>query len=253
MTVQKSDGKSVVVIGATSMIARAAAMEFAARGYRIVVASRDREENHIIAADLRVRFETDAYAVPFEALAYDSHQLFYDQCVEALGTTPEGVLLCFGYLEDQQKAQDDFAVARKLLDINLTACVSVLEIFARKFEERGGGFIVGVSSVAGDRGRMGNYVYGCAKAGFSAYLQGLRQRLSRRNVSVLTVKPGFIDTKMTFGMPNLLLMASPETAGRDIVRAILKKRDVIYTPWFWRYIMLIIRHVPEFIFKRTKV
>jgi len=120
-------------------------------------------------------------------------------------------------------------------------------------EARGGGTVVGVGSVAGDRGRIGNYVYGSAKAGFHTYLSGLRNRLNRSGGHVVTVKPGFVDTGMTWGIEGMFLVAPPEKVAEDILKAVAKKKNTIYTPFFWRYIMLIITHIPEFIFKKLSV
>ena len=124
---------------------------------------------------------------------------------------------------------------------------------AQRFEDKGSGFIIGIGSVAGDRGRQSNYVYGSAKGAFHLFLQGLRNRLSSRGVHVLTVKPGFVDSPMTFGKEGLFLVASPEKVARAILRALKRRRNVIYVPWFWHWIMLIICCIPEFIFKRLKL
>lgn len=245
--------KGVVVLGATSAIARAVANEFAYRGYNLVLAARDQEENEAIAADLRVRWGANVAALPFEAEDYDSHPAFFESCHQVLGDAMEGVVLCFGYLAEQAAAQTDFFLAHRTIDVNYTSAVSILEIFARHFEQQRRGFLCGVSSVAGDRGRQSNYLYGSAKAGFSAYLEGLRNRLFHAGVHVVTVKPGFIDTKMTFGKPNLLLLAPVSKAGKDIFNAIRHRKNVAYVPWFWRYIMLIIRHIPEWQFKKMKM
>jgi len=247
-----SSNKSAVILGATSAVARAAAAELARHGYSLVLGARAQDENDTIAADLRVRFNATVHALPFSAEDYDTHPAFLDTCRELLGDI-DGVVLCFGYLEQQTVAQQDFVVARRTVDVNYTAAVSILELFAKHFEERQAGFIAIVSSVAGDRGRQSNYIYGSSKAAVSAYAQGLRNRLYHAGVNVITIKPGFIDTKMTFGLPNLLLVASPETVGRDIWNAIGKQKQIIYTPWFWRYIMLIVKTIPETIFKRLKM
>jgi len=256
--------KGVVMLGATSAIARAVANEFAYRGYNLVLAARDQEENEIIAADLRVRWGASVAALPFEAENYDSHPAFFESCHHILGDAMEGVVLCFGYLAEQAAAQTDPALARRTIDVNYTSAVSILDIFARHFEQRPPGtpisrsassspFICGVSSVAGDRGRQSNYLYGSAKAGFSAYLAGLRNRLFHSGVHVITIKPGFIDTKMTFGKPGMILLAPASKAGKDIFNAIRRRKNVAYVPWFWRYIMVIIRHIPEWQFKRMKM
>jgi decaprenylphospho-beta-D-erythro-pentofuranosid-2-ulose 2-reductase len=136
---------------------------------------------------------------------------------------------------------------------NLTGAINLLEPLAACLERQRTGFIIGISSVAGDRGRQSNYIYASAKGGFSIYLQGLRNRLFHAGVRVLTVKAGFVDTAMTYGMPNLFFVASPDYVGEQIVRALEKGRDVAYVPWFWRYIMLVLKLVPESIFKRLKL
>jgi len=245
--------RSVIVLGATSAMARAVALEFGHQGYDVLLGARDQAENEIIATDVRVRCRVDAYAVVFEAEDFDGHAGFFQQCRDLLGDRIEGLVLCFGYHEDQAKAQADFAVAHRTIDTNYTAAVSILEIFARYFEERGSGFIAVVSSVAGDRGRQSNYIYGSAKAGLTVYVQGLRNRLFHAGIHVVTIKPGYVDTKMTFGMPGLFLVASPEKAGKDIFKAIRKRKNVAYVPWFWRFIMLIVRYIPELVFKRMKM
>jgi short-subunit dehydrogenase len=163
-----------------------------------------------------------------------------------------GVVLAFGYLGDQQ-ASRDFKVGAKVITTNFTGAVSVLSYCAKYFETLQKGFIIGISSVAGDRGRQSNYVYGAAKGALSLYLQGLRNRLQASGVRVITIKPGFVDTAMTYGMPGLFLVASPQNIGERIVAALDKSADVVYLPWFWRYIMLIIKLIPEPIFKRMKL
>jgi len=244
--------KGVVILGATSAVARAVAIEFGRAGYHVVLGARDLDENEAVATDLRVRCNVEADALPFEAEDCAGHRAFFDACLERLGDRLEGVVVCFGFMDDQAKAQEDFAVARRTIDVNYTVAVSILEIFAGHFEQRGGGFIAVLSSVAGDRGKQGNYIYGSAKAGLTAYLEGLRNRLFRSKVAVTTIKPGFMDTKMTFGM-DLRGAMTPEAAGKAIFAAIKKRKNVAYIPWPWRYIMLIIRHIPEAIFKRMKM
>ena len=233
-------GKGVLVLGATSAIARATALELARQGYAILLAARDMEENERIATDIRIRCGSPAVALPFEALDVESHPAFVQTCRDMLGGTLEGVVVCFGTLEPQDELQKDFTRARRVLDVNFTAAVSIIEAFALLFEQRHSGFIAVISSVAGDRGRQSNYHYGAAKAGLSAYLQGLRNRLFSAGVSVTTIKPGFVDTKMTFGLPGLMMVASAESAGKAVATAIRKRKDIAYVPWFWRYIMLII-------------
>lgn len=246
--------KSVVILGATSAMARASAMAFARAGYRVVLAAQDTEENARNAVDLRLRYGHDAHAITFQALDFDSHPQVLRACELALGEVPGGVVLFFGYMTEQTEAQKDFTAARKTIDVNFTAAVSLLERFAAAMESRGSGFIGVVSSVAGDRGRQSNYIYGASKAALTAYAQGLRNRLFKAGVAVTTIKPGFVDTKMTFGLPLPgPLVASPERAGEDICRAILRAKNEVYVPFFWRYIMMIIKSVPEFQFKKMKL
>ena len=145
------------------------------------------------------------------------------------------------------------AEARRILDTNFTGCVSALEILARRFEARRAGFIAALSSVAGDRGRQSNYLYGAAKGGLSTYLQGLRNRLHHSGVRVVTIKPGFVDTAMTYGRPGLFLVASPERVARAVYRALRGGQDVVYVPWFWRPVMFAMRGVPERLFKRLRL
>ena len=242
---------SVVILGATSAIARAIATRYARQGHSLIVAARDAEEAGYIAGDLRIRHQVEATPLAWDAEDFESHKAFVYECVSVLGENLGGVVLCSGYMDDQERAQSDQESARRTFDVNLTGAVSTLNLFANLFEERGTGFIAALSSVAGDRGRQSNYLYGAAKAGLSAYLEGLRNRLYHSGVHVVTIKPGFVDTKMTWG--EVPFAASPEDAARAIVKAIEKKKNTVYVPWFWRYIMLIIRHIPEFQFKRMRM
>jgi len=246
-----TDNGSVIILGATSGMARATANEFAKAGHALVLAAMEEGDNERIAADLRTRYEVEVTTVTFRADAFDTHPAFVETCIEKAGGAPDGVVLCFGYMTEQADAEKDFALARRTIDVCYTGAVSVLEAFAVHFQERKAGFIAAISSVAGDRGRQSNYIYGSAKAGLTAYLAGLRNRMFHHGVQVTTIKPGFVDTAMTHGLDlPPLLTASPEQAGRAIYRAIVKKRDTTHVLWFWKYIMLIIRSIPEPIFKR---
>ena len=239
---------NLLILGANSDVAWATAKQFAAReGADLTLASRDMELLKKKVRDIRSRYDVSARAVVFDALDYGTHKDFYAD----LQPKPDGVVLAFGHNGNQQAARHDFKTVRKIIDANFTGAVSILEIIATDFEQRGKGLIVGISSVAGDRGRQSNYFYGAAKAALTAYLSGLRNRLFRANVHVITVLPGFINTKMTEGM-NLpgLLTASPEQVAEDIYAAWSKSKNVIYTRWFWRWIMAIIKSIPETVFKR---
>ncbi len=243
--------EAVLILGATSAIARATAAAFAARGAALYLASRDAEELRRIAADIQVRYGVAVQHGLFDAEATDSHTAFFKSVLAAMPKL-SGVVLAFGYLGDQQAARD-FNVGAKVIAANFTGAVSILSHCANYFEPLQRGFIIGISSVAGDRGRQSNYVYGAAKGALSLYLQGLRNRLYASGVRVITVKPGFVDTAMTYGLPGMFLVASPQAIGERIARTLDKSADVVYLPWFWRYIMLIIKHIPEAIFKRLKL
>jgi short-subunit dehydrogenase len=240
----------LLVLGAKSDIAQATAREFASEGFSICLAGRGCGELEPEAADISVRYRVDARAVEFDALDFGGHGAFY----EGLEEKPAGVLCAVGYLGDQARSQEDFAETERAIATNFTGCVSILNVVATDFEKRKRGFIIGISSAAGDRGRMSNYTYGSAKAAFTAYLSGLRNRLYFSGVHVMTVIPGFVATSMTEGMdlPGLLT-ALPSQTGRDIFRAYRRRRDIIYTRWYWRYIMMVIRAIPETIFKRLKL
>jgi decaprenylphospho-beta-D-erythro-pentofuranosid-2-ulose 2-reductase len=244
---------SVLLTGPTSGIGAAIARELAARGASLILAGRDIEEIGKLATDLRVRFAAPVSVCPFDALDFASHRALLE-AADARAEL-EGVILCHGYMVDQRAAQQDFAEVARTVDVNFKSCVSILELAAERFEQRRHGYLCALSSVAGDRGRQSNYIYGASKAALSAYLQGLRNRLAPLGVQVTTVKPGFVDTPMTWGLlkPDSPIVASPRRVARDIVRGLGRRRDVIYTPWFWRWIMLIIRGVPERIFKRLKL
>ncbi|MGM0593723.1 MAG: SDR family oxidoreductase [Pseudomonadota bacterium] len=243
---------AVLILGATSAIARGTAAALARRGFPLYLAGRDLPELERDAADLQLRYGVSVHCGPFDAERYAEHGPLLDHVVDTAGPL-EGVVVAFGYLGSQQRAAEDFGETLAIVQRNYLGAVSVLDLCARYLEQRGRGFIAGIASVAGDRGRQSNYTYGSAKGAFALYLQGLRNRLASSEVAVLTIKPGFVDTAMTYGMPGLFLVASPQMVGERIVGALERRRDVLYVPWFWRYIMLIIQHIPERIFKRLKL
>ena len=241
---------NVLILGATSDVAQALAYKFASARCNIMLAARDATRLTAVASDLQIRYGVEAQTVEFDALKYDSHAEFY----RGLGPRPDVVICVFGYLGSQPTAQSEFDEAEKIINTNYTGAVSILNIVANDFEARREGTIIGISSVAGDRGRQSNYIYGSAKAALTAYLSGLRNRLARSNVHVVTVKPGFIRTKMTAGMPLPgPVTAQPGQVASDIFGAYQKGSNQVYTLWMWRFIMLIIRHIPESLFKRLKL
>lgn len=241
----------LLILGGNSDIALATARVFAREERAdVVLASRDMEVLEKRAADIRLRYRVRADAVYFDARDYESHPAFY----AGVTPKPDGVVLAFGAYADQSDVGDDFEKSRRLIDTNFTGAVSILGIVAADFERRGHGFIIGIGSVAGLRGRQSNYLYGASKAGLGVYLAGLRNRLSKCGVHVMTVLPGFVRTKMTesLDLPGALT-ASPDDVATDIYRGFRKRKNTIYSKWFWRIIMGLIRATPEPIFKRLNM
>lgn len=240
----------LLILGASSDIAKAVARRYAKEKFNFYLAGRHVEELQKDAIDLSIRYGVQVTAIPFDMLETHKHASLY----ASLDPKPIGTICVAGYLGEQKKAEVDLDETLRIIATNYTGCVSILNIVANDYEARKKGFIVGISSVAGDRGRASNYIYGSAKAGFTAYLSGLRNRLSKSGVQVLTVKPGFVNTKMTEGLPlNPKLTAQPDEVAEDIYKAQVNGADVIYTKWFWRFIMLIIIAIPEKIFKKLSL
>lgn len=244
--------KPILILGASSSIARAAADAWAEQGHSLYLAGRDLLDMERIAADLKVRHQIEVYYGYFAAEDFEDHEKFVQQVVSEMSGL-YGVLVAFGNYIDQKKVITDFAYGQKTIEINYTGACSILTYCGNYLGTQGSGFIIAISSVAGDRGRQSNYIYGSAKGGLNVFLQGLRNRLFHSGVRVITVKPGFVDTAMTFGLPHLFLVASPKDVGTRIARAVNKRSDILYIPWFWRYIMWIIRSIPECLFKRLKL
>jgi len=245
--------KYVAIFGASSVLARAIAAELAQRGYGLVLAGRERDEVEAVASDIHLRHGVKTHAVPFDATEFETHGRSWEECRSVAADSIIGVFVCFGYLGTQTETEKSTQETRRTIDVNLTGATTILLWAANYLAGKQEGFICAISSVAGDRGRQSNYVYGAAKAGLTTFLQGLRNRLHRSGVTVTTVKPGFLDTHMTYGRPGMFLVAPPEKAARKIVRAALKGQHTIYVPGFWRCIMTIICAVPETIFKRLRL
>jgi short-subunit dehydrogenase len=242
--------ENVLILGATSDMAVAITRQLAIEGYSITLAARNTERLSAMEGDIRIRHKAMVNSVYFDALDFQSHQGFYDSLPEK----PDIVICVFGLLGDQRGAESDWAESLQIIQSNYTGAVSILNIVANDFARRKKGTIVGISSVAGERGRQSNYLYGSAKAGFSAYLSGLRNRLYKHGVHVITVKPGFVKTKMIEDLKTPgPLTASPKKVAEKISRAIVQKKDTVYVLPIWRFIMFVIRSIPEGIFKRLKL
>lgn len=244
--------KRVLIIGACSAIAMATARHYAEHGAALFLAARNRQHLDALAADLEVRGAGRVEVAEFEALGYDDHGSLIDRAWEWLNHV-DIVLVAHGSLGDQLQSTRSFEVARREFEINTISVMSLLSHVVPRLRESKAGAIAVISSVAGDRGRQSNYIYGAAKGAISIYLQGLRNELASDGVSVLTVKPGFVDTPMTADITKGALWASPEDIAEGIVSGLERGRDVAYLPWFWRYIMLIIKLIPERVFKRLSL
>jgi short-subunit dehydrogenase len=242
--------QTVLILGARSDMARAIARRFAGAGYAVQLAARQADRLEADCADLRLRHGIAATAHEFDVLATDRHAAF----LSALPVLPDVVVCCVGHMGDQAENEVDLDAATLVLRSNFEGPAHILAAFAGPFAKRGSGTLVGVSSVAGERGRATNYVYGSAKAGFTAFLSGLRNRLAKQGVAVVTVLPGFVNTAMTAGMDlPKPLTAEPQEVADAVLRAVQKGRDVIYVRPIWWLIMLIIRTIPERIFKTMKL
>lgn len=240
----------VLILGGRSDIGLAIAHAFAAEGHPIQLAARRADTLEAQGQDISFRHHVEVSLREFDALDLDSHEDF----VTGLEPAPGIVVSAIGLLGEQESDERDMAAATRVLRTNLEGPASVLGLFANRMAAEGEGVIVGISSVAGDRGRGSNYIYGAGKAGFTAFLAGLRNRLAGDGVHVMTVKPGFVDTSMTEGMdlPGPLT-AQPEELGRAVLRGVQRRRNVIYVRPVWRLIMAIIRAIPEPIFKKLSL
>ncbi|MCB1337820.1 MAG: SDR family NAD(P)-dependent oxidoreductase [Maritimibacter sp.] len=238
---------SWIILGATSSMARAFARNRAEAGETVFVAGRDMDDLAGLATDLEARGAPRAQAIAFDALDPAS----FAPAIAALEATEGKVnaAVFVGLMPSQAEIDADPALIDRVSQANYAGPARFLHELAPLIEARGG-TVVGVTSVAGDRGRFSNYVYGSAKAGFATYLSGLRNRLNRKGAHVVTVKPGFVDTSMTWGVEGMFLVAAPADVASSIAKAVEKKKNVIYTPGFWWLIMTIIKLVPERIFKK---
>ena len=241
----------ILILGSTSDIGNALAEKYLNKGYGLILAGRN-EESLKTQKDtlLNLNASSTINIAPFNASNFESHAAFYND----LPVKPMGVITVIGYLGEQKVSELSFKETHEVYAANLIGNVSILNIIATNFEKRSSGFIVGVSSVAGLRGRKSNYIYGSAKAGFISYLSGLRNRLHGSNISVLTVLPGFVATKMTqhLTLPKRLT-ATPNEVANAIYKAQQRQKSTVFVKPIWRYIMIIIQCIPEFIFKRLSL
>ena len=251
MTTPNNSG-AIVIFGATSAVGQSLAALHAQAGDSLLLLGRNRKRLRIVADDIRVRFGGNVKCISADLSIIQQHPALMAEIAGHYGDISKYYFF-YGVLPDQAACEASWDSTLEALNTNFLSVASLLTLIANKIEAERNRSIVVVSSVAGDRGRQSNYVYGTSKGALSIFLQGLRNRLQKANCTIVTIKPGFIDTPMTQGIKKNRLWAAPERVAADIYRASMKRRDEAYTPWFWRYIMLVIKHIPERIFKRLSL
>lgn len=243
--------KNFIIFGACSAVAIAFARLVAPGAKKIVLVARNKERLDVVADDLKARSQCEILCLAADLNDFGAHEALVQKSKEFLGQI-DSALVAHGLLGDQAQDQQSWKKTKLVLDTNFYSAASLLTILANLMQEQRSGVLAAISSVAGDRGRKGNYIYGAAKAGLTAFLSGLRNRLFESNVQVMTIKPGFIDTPMTKGIKKGALFVSPEVVAGKIWKS-WGKKDVIYTPGFWRLIMFVICSIPEKFFKRLSI
>lgn len=244
--------KKVFVLGAASSIGHETCRLWAVEGAKFYLVDKDESRLGTCAQDLKSRGASGVESLSMDLREASKHGELFSRAESFLGEI-DIVFLAYGILGDQAAAAASYEETYRNLDVNLLSPISILTLAANKLEAQGKGVIAAISSVAGDRGRQSNYIYGTAKGGLTIFLQGLRNRLAGKGVHVLTIKPGFVDTPMTAAFKKGPLFVGPGVIAAGIVRAVEKRRNTAYLPWFWLPIMLIIRHIPEAIFKKMKL
>lgn len=239
----------LLVIGGKSDIGFSIAKKFYQNNYNIYLTKKHDSSFNKKIFDLK-DYEKRIRFLDFNLLDFENHQKFYN----SLNPKPKIVVCAAGFFHDNTNLIENFTEIKKTIDTNYTAYVSLLNIISDDFKKRNSGSIIGISSVAGDRGRSSNYIYGSSKSAFSSYLSGLRNSMYKYNVNVITVKPGFVKSKMTKNLNFYnILTSTPEIVAKDVFKAWKKKKCVVYTPWYWKYISIIIRLIPEKIFQKLNL
>jgi decaprenylphospho-beta-D-erythro-pentofuranosid-2-ulose 2-reductase len=242
----------VLALGATSAIAEATLRLLAEQGASFFLVARNPDKLAAVRDDLLTRGAAAATAFVADLDDTAAHPAMLTDAVTALGSI-DLALLAHGVLGDQAEAERNYAAAEEILRTNFLSAVSLITWLANYFERECCGVLAVISSVAGDRGRKSNYIYGASKGALNIILDGIRHRLARTGVLVLTIKPGFVATPMTSHLPPSPLFAQPARVAQDIVKAIRKRRTVVYTPPFWALIMLMVRNTPDRIFHKTNL
>ena len=241
-----------LIIGATSAIAEATARKLATMGYQLFLVGRNEQKLIDIVTDLQVRGASSADYFCTDLNDFDSHQTCIDTARNSLGQI-DIVLISHGTLGNQKACEQSATVTLDEIKTNALSTISLTTLLVNVLEQQGSGTLAVISSVAGDRGRKSNYVFGAAKAMVNTFLEGLRNRLNNTGVHVITIKPGFVDTPMTATLEKGVLWAQPEDIANGIIRAINKQKNIVYLPFFWRYIMVVIRCIPDRIFNRLSL
>lgn len=244
--------KKIAIYGATSAIAVATARRYAGHAAEFFLVARDARKLQALNDDLVLRGAKRVDCAISDLADWEQHTSLIDRAEQSLHDSDVS-LIAYGTLGAHEECAHSFAAARRELNTNLLSPISLLTLLADRYEARRRGCLAVITSVAGDRGRQSNYVYGTAKGGLAIFLQGLRNRLFASGVGVLTIKPGLVDTPMTAHLRKGPLFASPEVIAAGIERAIEHRRDVVYLPGFWRPIMLVVKAMPETLFKRLRL
>jgi|TARA_B110000977_G_C11063713_1_gene486980 short-subunit dehydrogenase len=244
--------KRVLIIGATSSIAEHCARIWAARGDELYLVARNESHLKTIVTDLKVRGASNVTLNCIDLNDMNRHVELLDAAENAMGGV-DIVLIAHGTLSNQKSCELSVEETLAEIQTNALSTVSLLTLIANRFEAKRDGTICVISSVAGDRGRASNYVYGSAKAMITAFASGLRQRLHKSKVTVITVRPGFVDTPMTSEFKKGLLWVKPSSVAQKIVRAVDYRKDEVYVPGFWRLIMILVKILPVKIFKKTEI
>lgn len=244
--------KNILILGATSAIAEQAARLWAMQGNTLYLMARDAARLERVGSDLSIRGAQRVYDKCLDLSEPLDHAAVLREVVETMGSL-DIVLIAYGVLGVQSVNEQNVDASLHIMQTNLMSVVAWLTVIAHVYEQQAHGTIAVIGSVAGLKGRAANYVYGASKGGLLIFLQGLRQRLAKKKVHVLTVLPGFVDSPMTASFQKNALWEKPERVARDIVQAIEKKKDILYTPWYWRFIMMVVQSIPEWLYKRIQI
>jgi decaprenylphospho-beta-D-erythro-pentofuranosid-2-ulose 2-reductase len=244
--------KRILIIGANSAIAEATARLYAGRGDALYLIARSQEKLDRLQQDLKVRGAAEVQNQTLDVNDINAHANMIETVFKQWPTL-DLCLMAQGTLPEQKACEQSVEQMLHEISTNATSTLALLTLLANRLETQKSGTLAVITSVAGDRGRQSNYVYGAAKAMVSRFLQGLRNRLTCQGIQVIDIKPGFVDTPMTAQFPKGPLWAQPEQVAQAIVEGVDKGKHTLYTPWFWRWIMLVIKCIPEAIFKKLSL